>query len=835
MYLKAIRFLRRGLVVLIVGVLFWVVIDYLRTWRSRARIVQQAARILSSDMIRSADNLEYSENENGELRFKIRAKRLLETRQGKNFLEGIEAFDFNADGSPRNHIRSMRAEYDREAGQALFAGDVQIEMGKGIELRTNSLHYDLRNDRGWTGDIMRLTSPRAAGSARGVRYDHARRILELQGEVDLEIVRKVARNGRPGVEERSHIASDSLYYSEEDRFAIFRGNARLETADASLSGRDIEARLSEDGQQISSLMCAGDAEYRSTHPDGTQVLSGDRLDFVVHPSLRVLERIIVSGNARFTSESQDDQFRLKGGQIQLLLNPVDGSLEKIRSTTGTEFESLRSDSRTSIEGEELEAHFSRENRLLESLDVRQNARMSLGTGAEQAADNLRAGRIRFEFAGIEGQSRPKRLQADDSVRWTSTPGGSEGEDRSRPGRVLTAQRLEMIYLSSGESLEKGAASGNVRISVLPSAADSRPPVRSLAAERVQFTFYKNGSQLKTLEGEERVRVVYQAPEKPEPEKGRADAFETHSQRLRATFREKDGTAERVSQSGDFVYRDGERTARSGQSSYDAQTETLVMTESPEVIDASTRTTGRILEYHLREKIVIMREGVRSVILPAQQGRDDKPFPAPSGSGAPTVVTAGQMRYWTEVSRVEYSGGVHMLSEESQLKAWSIDVLDSGNELTADGDVYHRLERRSEPSKSGIGERSGAVENRENRRDTSPVEVRCQKMRYEKSRNSIRYEQEVALESGDLRMWSDRLDAMLDADGERIEWARATGRLRIHQSGREARGDQADYYLAPGKFVVMGMPAEITDPVRGRSAARRLTFFSSDDRILLEKS
>ncbi len=835
MHLRGIRFLRQGLAVMMVGVLFWVVLDYLRTWRSRVRVVQQSARILSSDMIRSADSLEYSENENGRLRFKIHARKLLETRQGKNFLEDIEAFDFNADGSTRNHIRSMRAEYDREAGQALFTGDVQIQMGGGIELRTDSLHYDLRNNQGWTGDMMRLTSRQASGSAHGVRYDHARRILQLQGEVDLVIVRKVTRATGPVAEERSRIVSNSLYYSEEDRFAIFRGDARLESAGASLSGRDIEARLSEDGRHISSLMCAGNAEYRSVQPDGVQVLSGDRLDFLIHPSLRILERIIVNGNAQFTSEAQNDQFRLKGAQIELLLDTANGSLQKIRSTNGTEFESRRDSGSTSIGGEELEADFSKETGLLQSLSVRQNARMSLSSGTDQPADELRAGVIRFEFSIIAGQSLPRRLQADGSVLWTSAPSEPLDERTGGQGRVLTAERLEMRYLPSGESLDKGNASGNVRITVVPSAADPRPPIRSLAAERVQFTFHKNGSRLRTLEGEERVRVVYQAAAKPEAEKGRVDAFETSSQKLRATFREADGTAENVSQSGDFVYRDGERTARSGQSSYDSRTEILVMTESPEVIDSSTRTTGRILEYHLKEKTVIVREDVRSVILPAKQDRGDTPFLAPSGSGAPTVVTARQMCYWTELSRVEYSGSVHMLSEESQLVALRIDIIDSGSELTADGDVFHRIARRSEVPESGEGERLGTAGSRDSKEDSAPVEVRCKRMKYNKGLNSISYEEKVVLESGDLRMWSDHLDALLDADGRQIEWARAAGGLRISQSGREARGDQADYFLAPGKFVVMGSPAEITDPVRGKSAARRLTFFSSDDRILLEKS
>jgi len=40
-------------------------------------------------------------------------------------------------------------------------------------------------------------------------------------------------------------------------------------------------------------------------------------------------------------------------------------------------------------------------------------------------------------------------------------------------------------------------------------------------------------------------------------------------------------------------------------------------------------------------------------------------------------------------------------------------------------------------------------------------------------------------------------------------------------------------LDPGIFVVLGNPAEAYDPERGRSFARRLTYFRSNDTILLE--
>ena len=68
-----IRLLRRALVGLIVVLVAAVGFNYLHTLRRRAQIVRQASRLLDPDLARSADSIEYSENEGGVPRFKVRA------------------------------------------------------------------------------------------------------------------------------------------------------------------------------------------------------------------------------------------------------------------------------------------------------------------------------------------------------------------------------------------------------------------------------------------------------------------------------------------------------------------------------------------------------------------------------------------------------------------------------------------------------------------------------------------------------------------------------------------------------------------------------------------
>jgi len=827
-----IRFLRRGLAILITVVLAWVAYDYIRIWRSRIGSIKQAASILGSNLIRSADSVEYSENENGKLRFKIHAQKLLETREGKSLLEGIEAFDFNPDGSPRNYIRSRRAEYDQGNGRAYFSGNVRIQMGKGVELRSESLFYDMKNNVGTTDDAMQLVSPQAKGSARGIRFDNAARVLELKNAVDLEVTRPVPKAGSPASVEKNRVTSSSLFYSENDQLIRFMGGAHLETPDAALSGSDIMVKLSPDRRRIVSLMCRGNAEYKSGKPGAAQDLRGDRIDFDLSPDGKAVEKIRDTGGAVFSSEAKDGGVGLQGGQIHLELDPADSSLRRIASRSGVRFSSRRAQGETTISGEFLAAEFAPGTSSVRRLQVRENAMLTMGSGREGEVDELAAREIRIEFAEGSDQGKPRSLQADGSVRWTSAARREAPGRKAEPGRILTAAKLDMIYSESGDTLDRGNASGGVRVSVLPAPGVQGSPVRRLEAERVRFGFYPAGNRLRDLDGEGGVHVTYQSTKANQGQGTSSEEVQTTSEKLHATFRERDGQADNVSQWGGFTYQDGSRTATSGRADYDAAGEVLVLKDSPKVTDPDSTTTGEELVYHLEGKEIVVRGDVRSVTRPKQEG--GSPLQASSGSSTPTIATAKVMRYWTEQSKARYEGGVQMLTEQGQLQARTIEILSSGQELMADGQVRHLILRGPDTAAAGPSTKSGASKAKEGA-DKSPIVIKSSQLRYDKTGNMIHYSGDVILDSGDIQMWSDTLDVMLDAEGKQIESARAIGHLRIQQQGRLALGNQADYLFAPGKFVVLGNPAEIKDPVRGKSAARRLTFYTSDDRIILENS
>ncbi len=74
---------RRLLVGIIVVLLVAVCFNYLQSWRRRNSQVQQTPDILSGELSRSVEGIEYTERRHGQVQFKLKAARLRETRGGQ--------------------------------------------------------------------------------------------------------------------------------------------------------------------------------------------------------------------------------------------------------------------------------------------------------------------------------------------------------------------------------------------------------------------------------------------------------------------------------------------------------------------------------------------------------------------------------------------------------------------------------------------------------------------------------------------------------------------------------------------------------------------------------
>ena len=792
--------------VLLAGVAF----NYFQTRRARPAASAQGSELLDPAALRSADRIEYSQHRAGHERFRILADRLLETKEGKNHLNGIEAFDFYPDGSVQNHIRSEQAVYDKVARNALFKGDVQIGLGQSVELATESLRYNVNSGVGETTDLVEIATPQGDGTSRGVRYQNGQSI-ELLGEVDFELNRMVLEGGKPTTRPYRMVASRASY-SEGSHEVKFIGAAQLRSEHDELLGDVIESRLDPETNAILSIRSEGEASYRQQDGRSNRWLSGDRIEFGFLPSGGI-EKIVVIGNASLMSMAEGSKIEIEGGEIRMLMSPRDGGLEEIQGRFSVESRIASSSSGdTTMRGEQMQIRFSAAG-LVDEITLNQNA--SILRSYPTGRDELGAVSIRLGFKASKGHAVLASILAQEFVTWKSVAETAVGKG-SEEDRVLTSDRLLLQYSDDGNYLESGRADGGTTLTIAGASAGPMP-IRRLEADWMMFDFFPENNRLSGFEGWADVRVTY---DDLSNSPGGAGPFRTSSSRIAARFDESDGQVQEVVQSGKFTLENEVQKAWSDEAIYRAESESMVLRGSPRISNRDGVTTGRLMEYDLENRFLMVRGNVRSVL--HQDMTEQNPRGANSSS--PTVVTADSMEYREKEASVRYVGAVEMLAEESQLRSRVLTILDSGAQIQAQETIEHLL--WTLPEGSGGQDETGTSSRRR-------LMVRSQRMDYQRQQDRIEYRGTVLVETDDLELHADTVEVTLVPGKPSVQRAVASGRLRVLQPGRNAEGQWGEYLSDPGKFVVHGSPATIFEEGKGKSEARQLTFFSADDRILLE--
>ncbi len=829
----SLRHIRRMLIWVIVLVALAVAVDYFYARYLRNRLGPEHRQVLDSEMVQSSLRIEYSENKDGVLRFRIRAQKLEETRGGKNYLQGIEAYDFNPDGSVRNEIRSLKAEYDSENRKVGFTGDVRLFLGREAKLQTESLSYDLASNVGTTADRVRFDAGGAAGSAQGLYYNLDTRLLRLESDVEVRIAPEEPSSGGAGLQQAVHVSSDRAISHDNLNRIAFSGDARLESEALLLTADVIRAVMGPGAGRIASLDAAGRAHYRSGAAGDAGGMSGDRMVFRIRPGSRYPQSIGISGGAELDIGAPGDMQRLRGEEIDLSLDPETGMPSQVEGRTGVRLLIASGAERTFISGESFSARFSPGTGGLRDIEARQRARLSLSGSGEGEANAITAGLIGIRFEEVGRQPVLRHLRAEDSARWTF-PREGFGAPSAPPDAAaassgfLTAAVIEMQYSGDGGVLDRVDASGDVVMAEASPAVAGDSTGRMVYADRARFSFSRGGRRPSAMEAAGHVRVVDGGGQ------GSGGGFRTWSDRMEAAFDPggEDITLASASQWGHFRYEDGSSSATAGRCDYDAESETIRLGDSPVIIFDTGTTAGEAVEFDRRRGIVRVRRGVRTDL----SGRSAAGFPGGARKGSPGVIFAGIMRYDTASGQVRYTERVYLLSEDQQLRADSLDILEGGARLEARGGIRHIISRNRVPDAAGSPSSPGPgpPAKEEGHSPGMPIYIESSNLAFANMTNTVTYAGGVTLENGDIRLTCRTLAVVLDAGGGAVDAATATGNVVAVMGGKKCTGDVGHYFREPERFVVTGSLAELYDPASGRSYAPRLTYTVADGRMQLEQ-
>ncbi|HMD30684.1 MAG TPA: LptA/OstA family protein, partial [Candidatus Acidoferrales bacterium] len=299
------------------------------------------------------------------------------------------------------------------------------------------------------------------------------------------------------------------------------------------------------------------------------------------------------------------------------------------------------------------------------------------------------------------------------------------------------------------------------------------------------------------------------------------------------------------QSGNVRFEESGPQARRGHSDRSRSihaNDTLMLTGNAEISDADTDSAAPTFNLDQRTGEARGEGGVRTTYRRVDQTSVANFAPQPAH------VSAEKMTAWRSTGRALYTGHARLWQGDAVIQADTIELRQQERLLLASGNVNARLPQVQPPpaaeppadspkppaappaAGTAAGTSTAAAA-------AGPVvwAVRAAKLTYRSADAVAELSQNVIAESRLGRIAAPHMDLILSQTNgvQQLSKTVSTGGVTVWQQGRRGTSERADYTAADGRFVLSGGNPTLFDADQGTTTGRELTFFLSDDRILID--
>jgi lipopolysaccharide export system protein LptA len=446
---------------------------------------------------------------------------------------------------------------------------------------------------------------------------------------------------------------------------------------------------------------------------------------------------------------------------------------------------------------------------------------------------------------FEGKNEASKFHMIKNARMKQDPQPGKSGSAGQPMEIA-ADQLN-FQLANGNELQTADTVGKAAITILPLPPGAKPAKSAkpgqetngsnsttvATAGKFHATFENN--RIQTLHGWPNSKIVSTAPGEP-------DKTST-SDKLDVTFGP-DGGVQKLIQTGNFEYHEpgpnpqtGGRSAFADVATYTPNDEILVLTGSPRVIDGGMTTTAVHVKMNRQTGEGFADDDVKTTY------SDLKPQPdgALLANSDPIHVTAQHMTATKQPGIAHYTGNVRLWQTANVVRAPKMDFDNVNRSILAESDksqtVSSLFVQQSQDGK------------------LTPVDINADKLTYVDQERRARYTGNVLAKSPTATVTTEQLDVYLkqaDPDAKdtaaqkpkgpslpgsdtpsQIDHMIAIGRVVVTEPNRRAVGDRLVYTADDAKYILTGKSPSIFDAEHGTVWGDSLTFYTHDDRVLVE--
>jgi len=410
----------------------------------------------------------------------------------------------------------------------------------------------------------------------------------------------------------------------------------------------------------------------------------------------------------------------------------------------------------------------------------------------------KAGRVLVDFGPA---NHVTKVHAEDGVELAQNASGKSQQ--------LQAAGMDLFFLDT-KKLDRAVTSGAAEV-VITQAQNKTV----ITAGQFDGRF---GAQnhIKSVFGSPNAKVVSATPGKP-------DRVST-SRDVAATFNDQ-GTITSVEQMGDFHYQEGQQTATADRARYTLTDENITLSGSPRVTDAGISVTADSVQLNRKTGSATAQGSVKATYT------DMKPQPGGAllSSADPIHITGSTMTASKGSEVATFGGGARLWRAADIIEAPAITLDRAHRGLQASGNQSTQV-------------RTVFVQKDKNGK-TTPANITADKLSYVDAERKAVFSHNVVVRSADTTMNADSIQVFLKSrenqpseSASQLDHIVANGEIQIEQKGRKATGNQLVYTAVEQKFVLTaseGKRPSIFDAEHGQISGDSLTFFSADDRVLVD--
>lgn len=431
-------------------------------------------------------------------------------------------------------------------------------------------------------------------------------------------------------------------------------------------------------------------------------------------------------------------------------------------------------------------------------------------------------KVDLDFKTDSGESELTQALAQGHAVVNSKPVASKGKAAPET-RIMRSEAIFLAMRPGGHELLRAATMRPGDVEFVPNAPGQRR--RLIRGERLTLDYAARNRIEKFHATKASTRTDPAPPAKPlKPGQPPEPPVLTWSDEFLARVRPETGQLDTIDQTGNFRYQAGTRHATAHSATLDSPRNLITLVTAARLWDPSGSTTADRIELDQKSGDFVAVGKVTSTRQPEASGGAGTPM---LDRGKVMQAQADRMTSRRDHTLITYDGNAILWQESNRIQADRVEIDRSSAALIAHGHVITRL---VDNSRAPAGKKP----------ETAVFTVaQAPDMEYSDKQKTAHYTGGVILVRPGMNIRSQELTAYLKQDdkGSSLDKAIGDGDVRIVQSlsdrTRTGTAQHAEYYVAEDKVILEGGRPLLVDSVRGRTEGNRLTYFASNERLLVE--